>query len=104
MRLFVRPEARQELLAAQAWYEARSPGLGYEFARAVEAAIAQALRLPHAQPGIERGFRHVITRKFPYSIVYHASESEWVVVSCFHQSRKPRTWQTTPAKKSPGDT
>ncbi|MEQ1591319.1 MAG: hypothetical protein ABL892_02915 [Thiobacillaceae bacterium] len=93
MRLVFRPETQQELLAAQAWYEARSPGLGFEFARAVDAAVALALRLPQAQPCIAGEFRHVITRKFPYSIIYHASGLELVVVSCFHHSRRPRSWQ-----------
>ena len=75
MRLAFRPEAHQELLEAQAWYELRSPGLGFEFARAVDAALAMALRMPLAFPRIETDFRHVITRKFPYSIIYHPAES-----------------------------
>ncbi|HSV54815.1 MAG TPA: type II toxin-antitoxin system RelE/ParE family toxin, partial [Burkholderiaceae bacterium] len=87
-----RPEAQRELLEAQAWYEERSPGLGFEFARAVDAAIARALRMPLAFPCIEAQFRHVITRKFPYSIVYNATESELVVLSCFHHRRKPGSW------------
>ena len=92
MRLVFRPEAQQELLDAQAWYELRSPGLGFEFARSVDAAIAMALRMPLAFPRIEAGFRHVITRKFPYSIIYSAEQQELVVGSCFHHSRRPRAW------------
>ena len=48
MHLVFRPEAHQELLAAQAWYELRSPGLGFEFSRAVDAALTMALRMPLA--------------------------------------------------------
>ena len=93
MELVFRPEAIQELLAAQAWYEARSVGLGFEFARAVDAAIAKALRTPLAFPQIDDEFRHVITRKFPYSVIYNATESEFIVVSCFHHRRRPGSWQ-----------
>jgi plasmid stabilization system protein ParE len=92
IQLAFRPEAQLELLDAQAWYEARSPGLGFEFARAVEAAIARALRTPLAFARIDGEFRHVITRKFPYSIIYHAAENELVVLSCFHHRRKPGLW------------
>ena len=92
MRLAFRPEAHQELPEAQAWYELPSPGLGFEFARAVDAALAMALRIPLAFPRIETGFRHVITRKFPYSIIYHPAEPELVVVFCFHHSRRPGSW------------
>lgn len=92
MLLVVRPEAASELLEAQAWYEQRSPGLGFEFARAIDAAVARAARMPLAFPRIEADFRHVITRKFPYSVIYYASESELVVVSFFHHRRKPGAW------------
>jgi len=90
MQLVFRPEGQKELLEAQAWYEDRSPGLGFEFARAVDVAIARALRMPLAFPSIEAEFRHVITRKFPYSIIYHPTESELVVVSCFSSSAQAR--------------
>ncbi|GAC1625098.1 MAG: type II toxin-antitoxin system RelE/ParE family toxin [Nevskia sp.] len=92
MQLLVRPEARAELLDAQLWYEQRSPGLGFEFARAADAAVARALRTPLAFPRIEAEFRHVVTRKFPYSVIYHASESGLLVVSFFHHRRRPASW------------
>jgi hypothetical protein len=38
-RFVFRPEARDELLEAQAWYEQRAAGLGAALARAVEAAV-----------------------------------------------------------------
>lgn len=92
MQLVFRPEAQRELLEAQAWYEERSPGLGFEFARAVDVATARVLRMPLAFARIDDNFRHVITRKFPYSIIYYSLESELVVVSCFHHRRKPGSW------------
>lgn len=94
MQLVFRPEARKELLAAQAWYQQRSPGLGFEFARAMDAAIAKALRIPLAFARVEGEFRHVILRKFPYSLIYHPSATELIVVSCFHHRRKPGRWRS----------
>lgn len=70
MRVVFRPQARAELHEARAWYEDRSPGLGSEFARAVDAAVERALRMPLAFGLIEADFRHVVMRRFPYSIVY----------------------------------
>ena len=92
MQLVVRPEAESERLYAQAWYEARSPGLGFDLARAVDAAVAAALRMPQAYPRIEGEFRHIILRRFPYSVIYLPSPTELVVVSCFHHRRKPGSW------------
>ena len=74
------------------WYEERSVGLGFEFARAVDAAVSRLVRMPLAFSRIEGEFRHVITRKFPYSIIYHISDTEIVVVSVFHHKRKPKAW------------
>ena len=87
------PEAIQELLEAQAWYEERSPGLGFEFARSVDTSLTQALRMPEAYPHIGEHFRYIITRKFPYSIIYSHTVAELVVVAVFHQSRRSSVWQ-----------
>lgn len=95
MRLVFRPEARIELLDAQSWYEERSPGLGFEFARAVDAAITRVLRNPLGFAQVEAEFRHATLRKFPYSIIYHPSATEIVVLSCFHHRRRPGSWRAT---------
>ena len=59
MLVVLRPEAEQELLEAQAWYESKALGLGFEFARAAEAAVASALRNPFGHLRIEEEFRRV---------------------------------------------
>ena len=92
MRLLVRPEAQKEIFAAQSWYEDRAQGLGLEFARAVDTVVERICRTPSAFACLDGPYRHLILRKFPYSIVYHAWESEIVVVSCFHHRRKPASW------------
>ncbi|MFO1434257.1 MAG: type II toxin-antitoxin system RelE/ParE family toxin [Candidatus Competibacteraceae bacterium] len=92
MQLLFRPEAEEELLEAQAWYEARSPGLGLEFARAADAAVAAALRNPLIFPCIEGEFRRVILRKFPYTLIYLPGDEYLLVVACFHHRRKPGEW------------
>lgn len=88
----LRPEAEQELLEAQAWYESKAFGLGFEFARAVDAAVAPALRNPFWHLRIEEDFRRVLFRKFPYTLIYLPSPNELLVVSFFHQRREPGAW------------
>lgn len=92
MRLVFRPEARNEIFAAQNWYEERAVGLGLEFARAVDVAVERILRAPDAYATLDAQYRHLMLRKFPYSIVYHVSVAEIVVVSCFHHRRRPASW------------
>ncbi|MEO7622894.1 MAG: type II toxin-antitoxin system RelE/ParE family toxin [Gallionella sp.] len=92
MQFVLRPEAAQELLDAQAWYEAQIPGLGFEFARMADAAIASVLRNPLSYQRIEGEFRRVPLRRFPYVLIYLPTPNELLVVSCFHQRREPVSW------------
>lgn len=93
MLVVLRPEAAQELLEAQAWYESKAQGLGFEFARAADAAVALALRNLYGHLRIEEEFRRVLFRKFPYTLIYQPSPEELLIVSFFHQHRKPGVWQ-----------
>ena len=61
-RLTFRKQARAELREARGRYEGRSPGLGLEFARAVDAALELVLRLPEAFTPIRGDVRHVVLR------------------------------------------
>ncbi len=92
MLVVFRPEAEHELLEARTWYESKALGLGFEFARAADAAVASALRNPLGHLRIEEEFRRVFFRKFPYTLIYQPSPDELLVISFFHQHREPRAW------------
>lgn len=89
MRILFRPQARAEALEAQAWYESRATGLGLEFARALDAAVAAAVRDPETFPAIGSNCRRVLLRRFPYSMVYRVREDAFLVVAVFHHRRNP---------------
>jgi len=92
MRVAFRPEARIEALEAKAWYEQQSVGLGLEFARALDAAIASAIRTPEAHPQMLDECRRVLLRRFPYSVIFRPRDSELLIVAVFHHRREPGTW------------
>ncbi len=87
MRILFRPQARTEALEAQTWYESRAAGLGLEFARAVEAAVASAVRNPEAFGIIASDCRRILLRRFPYSLIYCVRGDEFLVVAVFHHRR-----------------
>jgi plasmid stabilization system protein ParE len=89
----LRPEAEAELAEAIDWYETRGTGLGAEFLRAVEAAVANVARNPLAYPVIENEIRRAPVRRFPYSLMYSANQDEIVIVACFHGRRDPKLWK-----------
>lgn len=78
MRLVFRPEAQREIFAAQSWYEDRAQELGLEFARAVDVVIERIRRTPTAFARLEAQYCHLMLRKFPYSIINHATDAEIV--------------------------
>lgn len=87
-----RPEARLDALEAQAWYETQSPGLGLEFARALDAAVESALRMPLAFREIEGSCRRTLMRRFPYSVIYRPESNGILVFAVFHHRRDPSNW------------
>jgi len=89
MRILFRPEARAEVLEAQVWYESRARGLGFEFARSVEAAVASAVHNPEAFILVAGNCRRVLLRRFPFSMVYRVRGDELLVVAVFHHRRDP---------------
>jgi len=92
-RVIYLPEASADVAAAYAWYEERSPGLGEDFLRCVEAAVLTIQRHPQLYPVAVDDFRHALIRRFPFEIFYEPSSAAIVIYSVFHYSQNPQKWQ-----------
>ena len=86
MPAVVRPTsaACADLLSAHDWYEQRSPGLGKEFVRMVDAAFAGIARQPLLFPPGHRGLRRVLLRRFPYAVYYRVDDDAIRVIAVLH--------------------
>jgi plasmid stabilization system protein ParE len=91
--LILGPEAEAEIAEAGDWYDQRSPGLGADFVRAVDATLVAIQQNPFQYQTIWGQFRRAGLRRFPYSLIYMASDRQITVVSCFHGRRNPKVWQ-----------
>jgi toxin ParE1/3/4 len=89
IRVILRPEARQDLGKAKAWYRKISPELANDFVRRIDVAIALACERPLAFPIVHRTFRRVLLDRFPYALFYHPGKNQIVVVAILHQARDP---------------
>lgn len=84
--------ARDDLLAAFGWYEARQSGLGEEFLRSV-AAVEEALaRNPERYPVANAPYRSAKLRKFPYGLHYRIVGEKVSILSCLHFRQSPERW------------
>ena len=88
------PEARDDLDEAFDWYERRQTGLGDRFAEAVRRTIDFVTAFPRIGTVKYRDVRQRLVLRFPYVIVYREVGGTIQIVSVFHTSRDPRTWQS----------
>jgi plasmid stabilization system protein ParE len=89
-RVIFRAQAEAEIAEALEWYETRGKGLGADFMRSLDATVAAIQRAPTQYQIVKGQARRAVLRRFPYSLVYLASEDEIVVLACFHGKRDPR--------------
>jgi toxin ParE2 len=94
MKYRILTPALRELADAAEYYESQVPGLGAEFLTEAETAFNRALDFPEAWCRMDEDFRHCNLRRFPYTVIYSIeSADELLVVSVFHQHRKPLSWK-----------
>lgn len=93
MRLVVREAAEADIAEAASWYEQRSPGLGSEFLRMVDVALAEIARMPERYPVMRGRARRAILRHFPYAVFFVVRPDLVSVIACLHARRDPRHWQ-----------
>lgn len=88
--------ASEELAAAVRWYDERRPGLGADFFRTVNSAIA--LIESHPEMGsplsTDQRTRRLVVQGFPYHVVYRLGPSAIVIVAFAHMKRRPGFWKT----------
>jgi len=101
LKVLFHPEARDDLLQAAQWYEARRSGLGQALVAAVERAIATIREAPERWPAYPAGApsRRFILRRFPLAVHYVIFDSALFIAAVAHLKRRPDYW----SKRLPAD-
>ena len=84
--------ARRDLRRAVSHYDAESPGLGDELINEVDHCVEQISHFPDSGSPYLAGTRRILTRRFPYSVVYQQRDQQIFVVAVAHQRRRPDFW------------
>jgi toxin ParE1/3/4 len=87
------PSAEEEMTEAALFYETANAGLGDDFLDDIQHAINTARLNPEHGAKIGIGFRRILVRRFPFSIVYAIEPEQVVVVAVAHQRRRPGYWK-----------
>lgn len=70
LRVVFRRAAKNEFEDAAAWYGERAAGLGDEFVREIEEAIARAAASPQRHPLVFGDVRRTVARRFPFAVYF----------------------------------
>ena len=91
--VYVRPEARDDIEEASAWYERQHPRLGEDFLDQVLNALDRIADSPELYPVVHRQTRRAVIHRFPFGVFYIVEDESIVVIAVMHGSRDPRNWQ-----------
>jgi plasmid stabilization system protein ParE len=93
-RLYVAPEAEEELAASADWYESRRAGLGVELVATIDGALEEIMAAPLACPTwrADRPYRKKTVRRFPYVIFFDVRDDVVFVIAVAHAHRRPGYW------------
>ena len=80
----IRPKAKADLRRAHNCYEERCPGLGDEFLADHAEALLRLEADPERFPLYYRGFRRVLTHRFPYKIFFSIVGRDIIIFRILH--------------------
>ena len=89
----LRDEAQKEFDEAFDWYDAKRPGLAFEFEAEVQKVFDRIAAVPKMHAIVFADVRKAVVRRFPYCVFYRPHPDRIEVLAVFHSSRDPSVWQ-----------
>jgi plasmid stabilization system protein ParE len=85
--------AEDELREARDWYDAKNPGLGQRFVRAMGDLLEAIRESPHRYPVVYSDIRQALPRKYPYAVFFRERPDLVEIIGVVHLHRHPDTWK-----------
>ena len=95
-RVIFHPEAEAEFLSAARFYEAHTPGLGFDYIVEVRRAARTLAKNPELGHRFSRRLRRFLVRRFPYGLLYRVESDQIFIVAVAHLRRRPGYWRGRP--------
>jgi plasmid stabilization system protein ParE len=92
-KLFIFPQAEDDIEYAAFWYELHRNGLGSEFILTIDAELNSIKRTPAMYPKVYKDYRRAIINRFPYGIFYIINDDSINILAVIHLSRNPKTFK-----------
>jgi hypothetical protein len=88
--LVIKPRAIAMAKEAYHWYEEQQTGLGDLFLIELESCYDKLEAWPDSYAKINKNFRQIILRTFPYVVIFEIFKDDVVIYTVFHTSRSTR--------------
>jgi toxin ParE1/3/4 len=94
MTYHLHPDAEVDLREAAEFYRKRAGNeLALTFIAEFEYSVSLLLEYPTLGAIWRNGRRRFVMRRFPYSLIYNATDQQIRILAVAHQSRRPGYWQ-----------
>ena len=93
MKVNFHPDAADEYEEAVAYYEDCQSGLGKQLSQEIDACIKLILAFPHAWAVLDGEIRRILTRRFPFGLIYILRDDEIYILAVMNLNRKPNYWK-----------
>ena len=94
MNYWLHPEALEDLREAAEFYRQQAgTTLSQSFLAEFERSVALVLQHPMLGSLWRHGKRRLITRRFPFSVIYSVVGDQMRVLAVAHHSRRPGYWR-----------
>lgn len=91
-RAWVHPQAVAEARAAREWYQARNAEVAEAFMAELDSALDRIEEAPRQWPPYLGDTRRYLFRRFPFFVVFRATERGVEVLAVAHAHRWPGYW------------
>lgn len=88
-RVSLRRAAENDIAQAQAWYEAKRPGLGGEFTDEIARILARIEKMPLIYAMQHKEARRAVLHRFPYLLWYRVIGSKIQVLAVTDARQNP---------------
>lgn len=92
MRVTFNELATRELNDAAQYYEQEQAGLGASFINEIERCTQEVLSFPQAGTPVLGSIRRRLCQRFPYALLYNATEDEVRILAVMNLRRRPGYW------------
>ncbi|MGH9577587.1 MAG: type II toxin-antitoxin system RelE/ParE family toxin [Terriglobales bacterium] len=94
MNYWLHPEAQEDLREAAEFYrEQAGTALSQSFLSEFEHSVGLLLQHPRLGAIWRHGKRRLVTRRFPFSVIYTVVGDQVRILAVAHHSRRPSYWR-----------